>query len=143
MATKQLLANLAATVRDKAQQLAPEVTGELRRSVKILSLSETEAAVGHDIAPNIVVSSRGERIIYPIFVHEGTAAHIIEPKNKKALSWSGGANVYVRKKVLHPGTKAQPYFNEALKSPEVDKVISAYGDKTIKDLSLKLEKSFK
>jgi hypothetical protein len=71
MSTKKLVAELAATVREEAKKIAPQVTGELRRSIKILSLDESEATVGHDQVPNItVIGSHGEHIIYPIFVHE-------------------------------------------------------------------------
>jgi hypothetical protein len=48
MSTKKLVAELAVTVREEAKKIAPEVTGKLRRSIRILSLDESEATVGHD-----------------------------------------------------------------------------------------------
>jgi hypothetical protein len=58
------------------------------------------------------------------------------------LAWGKGGNVFVRKRVKHPGIKANPYFAKALESPEIDKVISNYGDDVVKNLSLDIEKSW-
>jgi hypothetical protein len=142
--TKKLLDDLARTVVKEAQKLAPKVTGELRQSIEVASVTDEEAIVKHGNTDRLtVITANYEHIIYPIFVHEGTVPHVIEPKNKKALAWGRGDNRMVRRKVLHPGTKAQPYFDNALKSAAVDKVISSYGDETVKDLSLFIEGSFK
>jgi hypothetical protein len=140
---KKLLNDLANTVVKVAQEKAPVVTGELKNSIGVISVSDTEAIVGHTNIDRIVVTHNYEHIIYPIFVHEGTAPHIIEPKNKKALAWGKGGNIIIRKKVKHPGTRAQPYFDEAIASAEIDEVISRYGDDVVKDLSVRLEKKFK
>lgn len=142
---KKLLEELAKTVVEAAQGKAPEVTGELKGSIDIISVSDTEAIVGHTSLDKLVVDSKYGKVIYPIFVHEGTGPYVIEPKEKKSLGWGGSKlkREYFAKRVKHPGIKAQPYFDEALKSPEIDNVISEYGDKTIKDLSLKLDRSWK
>ncbi|MDR1008027.1 MAG: HK97 gp10 family phage protein [Campylobacteraceae bacterium] len=142
--TKKLLDDLARTVVKEAQKLAPKVTGELRQSIEVASVTDEEATVKHGNSARLtVITANHEHIIYPIFVHEGTAAHTIEPKNKKALAWGRGDNRMVRRKVLHPGTKAQPYFSNAIKSPEIDRVISEYGDEVVKDLSISVEGIFK
>lgn len=47
-------------------------------------------------------------------LEEGTAPHVIRPKNKKALFWPGAAHPV--KKVNHPGTKAYPIIEDTLKA---------------------------
>lgn len=44
----------------------------------------------------------------------GSRPHIIEPKNKKALSWPGAAHPV--KRVHHPGTQARHTLRNALKA---------------------------
>ena len=57
---------------------------------------------------------------YAPMVEFGTKAHIIRPKNKKALYWKG-ANRPV-KQVNHPGSKSKPYLIPAFED-EKDKFI--------------------
>lgn len=42
---------------------------------------------------------------------QGTKAHVIRPKQKRALAWPGGAHPV--KRVNHPGTKAMHYMATA------------------------------
>jgi len=55
---------------------------------------------------------------YAIYVHEGTAAHIIRPKNGQALMWPGAAHPY--RVVHHPGTKANPFVTRTLEKHRKD-----------------------
>lgn len=45
---------------------------------------------------------------YAIYVHEGTAPHVILPKNGRALFWPGAAHPV--SKVNHPGTKPNRFM---------------------------------
>lgn len=47
------------------------------------------------------------------YVHEGTRPHVILPRDKKALYWPGAGHPV--KKVHHPGTKANPFFERAIR----------------------------
>ncbi|MDO8940901.1 MAG: hypothetical protein Q7U98_17235 [Methylicorpusculum sp.] len=49
---------------------------------------------------------------YAGWVEEGTAAHVIRPKDRKALRFpvSGGAGFGFAKEINHPGSKAHPFF---------------------------------
>ena len=49
---------------------------------------------------------------YAGFVEEGTKAHVIRPKNRKALRFpvGGGAGFGFAKVINHPGSKPYPYF---------------------------------
>lgn len=135
---KTLLENIARTVVKSAQALAPIKTGELRASIDILSVSKSEAVVGHKLTPKIVVNHRGAQTIYPLFVHEGTDPYTITPKSpKKALFWKGAKHPIRR--VNHQGIKANPYFEKSLKSKAVDAALEAHGDW----LLLEIEKSIK
>jgi hypothetical protein len=53
-------------------------------------------------------------ILYAAAVELGTRAHIIRPKNKKALYWPGASHPVPL--VHHPGSKAKPYLR-----PQVDR----------------------
>ena len=59
-------------------------------------------------------------IKYAIIVEKGSKAHIIRPKNKKALYWEGASRPV--KMVNHPGSKAKPFLIPAFES-EKDKFI--------------------
>lgn len=50
---------------------------------------------------------------YGVFVHEGTAPHIIKVKNKKVLA-NRRTNQMFGKQVKHPGTKANPFLQRAV-----------------------------
>ncbi|MDD3467257.1 MAG: HK97 gp10 family phage protein [Campylobacterales bacterium] len=132
--------DLAATVASEARREAPKDTGELRASIDVISITASEAIVGHKLNPNIVVNWGNAKTIYPLFVHEGTSAHVIEPKSKKALHWNGAP--HPAKKVNHPGTKANPYFERALQSPKIEAVLSKYGDELTSELAIDLQKNF-
>lgn len=66
----------------------------------------------------------GDRVIagveyrspYALFVHEGTRAHIIRPRNKKVLAWTtrGSSEASYARQVRHPGTKPQRWLQTAL-----------------------------
>lgn len=48
--------------------------------------------------------------------HEGTKPHIIKPRKGKALRFQSRGKMVVTKKVYHPGTKANHFLTDPLKS---------------------------
>lgn len=56
----------------------------------------------------MTVTVHTSNIKYAVMVEKGTKAHIIKPKDKKALYWKGATHPV--KKVNHPGSKAKPYL---------------------------------
>lgn len=62
---------------------------------------------------------------YARFVHDGTPAHTIRPRAKKALFWPGAA--HPMRAVEHPGYKGNPFMTNALdaRAPEVAGLIGA------------------
>jgi phage gpG-like protein len=70
-------------------------TGHLRRSISV-DMGNLEATI------------HTSNVKYAIMVEKGTKAHVIKPKNKKALYWKGASHPV--KQVNHPGSKAKPYL---------------------------------
>ena len=83
------------------------VTGHLRRSVAT-QMGDLEATI------------HTSNVKYAVIVEKGSKAHVIRPKNKKALYWKGASHPV--KQVNHPGSKAKPYLIPAFES-EKDKFI--------------------
>ena len=83
------------------------VTGHLRRSVAT-QMGDLEATI------------HTSNVKYAVIVEKGSKAHVIRPKNKKALYWKGAKRPV--KLVNHPGSKAKPYLEPAFES-EKDKFI--------------------
>ncbi len=94
------MTSLLADLEAEAVQEAPEDTSNLVNSITSYVTDGGRTGVLKATAP------------YALFVHEGTAPHVILPKDKKALAWPGGAHPV--KKVNHPGTKANPFFIRAM-----------------------------
>lgn len=61
------------------------------------------------------------------WVVEGTRPHDILPRFKKALRFTAVGRVFIRKKVRHPGTKPNPFFDVAREKarPKVRRVYQA------------------
>ncbi len=136
-----LLESVAREVVKIAGEEAPEKSGELKGSIDILSISDTEAIVGHKYNDKIVVNWRGAKTIYPLFVHEGTSAHVITPRTKKALYWKGASHPV--RSVNHAGTKANPYFKRAIKNKRITMIIKKYADNLVKQVAKDIENSAK
>lgn len=58
-----------------------------------------------------------------LYVTGGTRAHVIAPRDKKALFWPGARHPV--REVHHPGTKPNPFMQRALDKvgPEIDQII--------------------
>ena len=97
------------TVRE-AKLLVHRKTGNLGRSIRVQSVTDTSAT--------IIAGAR-----YAGFVEFGTRAHEITPRARKALRWAAspagrrlsgaprvGAAVVFAKRVHHPGTKPYPFL---------------------------------
>ena len=83
------------------------VTGHLRRGIAT-KMGDLEATI------------HTSNVKYAVIVEKGSKAHVIRPKNKKALYWKGATHPV--KQVNHPGSKTKPYLEPAFES-EKDKFI--------------------
>jgi HK97 gp10 family phage protein len=98
----------ALTVQSAAIKEAPvnkgHGGGNLRQNIKVTQMTKTRA----------VITSRAP---YSIFVEEGTKPHLIRPKVKKALA-DRRNKLFFGKLVHHPGTKANPFMERAVKQSQ-------------------------
>lgn len=123
------LFRVAGEIVNDAKDLAPYQTGNLERDIQVWddNISKLEIEVGNSkLAP------------YAVFVHDGTKPHEIRPKNKKALKTPFG----VRKKVNHPGTKANPYLQKAVENYNFKPALDDLGDKICEDVFENIKKGF-
>lgn len=106
--------------------------GNLQADIKVWddNISSLEIEVGNsDITP------------YAIFVHEGTKPHIIRPKNKKGLA-NKKTGAFFGKEVHHPGTKANPYLQNAVDNYDSKPALNDLGDKICEDVFENIKKCF-
>lgn len=99
---------------NRAKVLAPVDTGRLRASIRIESRRLLSLRSVYTI---------GSDVSYAKMVHDGTRPHVIRPKRaytlrrgkKPALSfvWNGRRVFFAE--VHHPGTKARPFLDRALR----------------------------
>lgn len=87
-----------------AMDATPTKTGTLKGSIHVDSVQ----AGGNTV--KATVATGGESSEYAIPIHEGSAPHIIRPKNKQALAFGG----IVVKSVHHPGNKPYKYLEGPL-----------------------------
>ena len=106
-AIKKSAFNIEANAKKNLAANKSVVTGHLRRSVAT-QMGDLEATI------------HTSNVKYAAIVEKGSKAHIIRPKNKKALYWKGAKRPV--KLVNHPGSKAKPYLEPAFES-EKDKFI--------------------
>lgn len=55
------------------------------------------------------------RVPYAGYVIRGTPPHVIEPRTARILHWEQGGNHYYRYRVQHPGARANPFPETALR----------------------------
>lgn len=106
-AVKKSAFNIEANAKKNLAANKSVVTGHLRRSIAT-KMGDLEATI------------HTSNVKYAVIVEKGSKAHVIRPKNKKALYWKGAK--YPVKQVNHPGSKAKPYLIPAFES-EKDKFI--------------------
>ncbi|MEU7010365.1 HK97 gp10 family phage protein [Streptomyces sp. NPDC046332] len=95
----------ARQVVNRAKVLAPVDTGRLRASIRV----ERRSFLGFRARWTI-----GSDVEYAPYVNDGTAPHIIRPKNAQALRFRVGGRIVYAKVVNHPGTRANPFLDRAL-----------------------------
>lgn len=80
-------------------------SGRLRESVQFVpKVSATSATVEFY-----------SRVPYARYVIEGTPAHVIVPRNARVLRWQQGGQWVYRQRVNHPGARANPFAEKAVR----------------------------
>lgn len=81
---------------------------------------------------------------YGPFVHEGTPAHVINPRFKKVLRFvpRGGNGFVFTRRVFHPGTAPDPFLYNALENniPNIINIFSQYTGHALDDVARGLVK---
>ena len=106
-AVKKSAFNIESQAKKNLSSYKSVITGHLRRSITT-KMGDLDATI------------HTSNVKYAIIVEKGSKAHVIRPKNKKALYWKGAKRPV--KLVNHPGSKAKPYLIPAFES-EKDKFI--------------------
>lgn len=91
---------------NRAKVLAPVNTGRLRASIRIESRRLLTLRSVYTI---------GSDVSYAGYVHDGTRPHTIRPKRAQALRFVIGGRVVFAKVVHHPGTRARPFLDRAVR----------------------------
>lgn len=70
--------------------------------------------------------------IIGLYMEEGTAPHVIRPKNKKALRFTVGGSTIFAKSVNHPGIKARPIVEPTVQTslPSIKQQVRRYWEST-------------
>lgn len=105
-ASRNELDAAARRVLNRARVLAPVDTGRLRASIRIESRRTLTLRTIYTI---------GSDVSYAPYVNDGTRPHKIRPKTKKALRFRVGGKTVFAAVVNHPGTKANPFLDRALR----------------------------
>ena len=113
-----LVKNTLYGIETEAKRNCPVDTGRLRGSITTNITGKMSGETGTNIS-------------YATAVEYGTRPHTIKPKDKQALHWKEGNTDVFAKEVHHPGTKAKPFFEPAVKKNE---------DKLDKDLDKLIER---
>lgn len=79
-------------------------TGRLRESINSRVTVETSG----------LVTTVGSANKIALMHHNGTRRHVIEPRTSRALRFSRGARIVYARRVMHPGTKPNPYLTQNL-----------------------------
>jgi hypothetical protein len=105
-ASRSELREAARQVVNRAKVLAPVRTGRLRSSIR------AEPPRIFSLRGSVTVGSDLE---YAALVNDGTRPHVIRPRNAKVLRFTVGGQVVFARVVNHPGTKARPFLDRALR----------------------------
>jgi len=91
---------------NRAKILAPVDTGRLRASIRVEARRTLTLRSVYTI---------GSDVFYAPFVNDGTRPHIIRPRRGQALRFRVGGQVVFARVVHHPGTRARPFLDQALR----------------------------
>lgn len=105
-ASRDELETTARQVVNRAKVLAPVDTGRLRSSIRV----ERRSFLGLRVRYTI-----GSDLNYAAMVHDGTRPHTIRPKRAQALRFRVGGRIVYARVVHHPGTRARPFLDRALR----------------------------
>lgn len=133
-APKEMLREIGITAVADAKKIVPRQTGNLGRTIRIGSMSDT----------HVEVKAGGQlNVGYAAAVEFGSRPHVILPKRRKALAWGGARTLggrsragsgptHFARRVNHPGTKPKPFlipaFEYALRKVGIGKIVERWNE---------------
>lgn len=130
----------------KSFEAKPEATKKMvRQQLKMAARDVREYASSHhnyvtrtgamerqgiatDVEDTRATISLSESVPYGVYLHEGTKAHDIVPRNKMVLRWATGQGFVFSARARHPGIKADPFLYNAIDAM-APKIISRFEQK--------------
>lgn len=109
-ASRRELREASRLVVNRAKILAPVDTGRLRASIR------ADPPRLLTLRPSVKV---GTDVEYASWVHDGTRPHVIRPRRAQVLRFEVGGRVAYARVVNHPGTRARPFLDHALREVAV------------------------
>lgn len=125
---------LRQAVKTTANEIVKRASSEHRYTARAGSQLEKEGVKFHADGLNAVVFLDETAVPYGRFVHEGTRAHVIEPRNRRALRWPvGGEGFAFAKRVQVSGIKPDPFLYNAadVEAPIFESRLMAALDKVL------------
>lgn len=105
---------LRQVVKTTANEIKKRASSEHRYTARIGGLLEREGVAFHADGLNAVVFLDDTAVPYGKYLHEGTKAHVIEPRNRSVLRWPvGGEGFTFAKRVQVSGIKPDPFLYNA------------------------------
>lgn len=106
-------------LREELDRRMTRAQNEARRLVRVRTgtlLSTIRKQPGYIASgPYVdVVAGKSGLTPYMGFEHDGTVAHVIRPRSRKALRFPVGGRVVFATKVNHPGTRGSKFLERAL-----------------------------
>jgi len=101
----RFMAHIGRDIREGASLLAGRSTGALQASIHMR----------HYRDPRGQYVEVGSNLSYAYMHHEGTRPHIILPKKAKILKFMSRGQMVYAHRVMHPGTKRNPYLKEPMR----------------------------
>ena len=126
------MARVTSDFNENSGELRSQVNDVLQRRMRqIIRLAAADARVNapvdtgrmaQAIKEDPIVSEGPFRVVggitshapYSAFVHQGTAPHVIRPRNAAALRFKVGGQTIFASSVNHPGTRPRPFLTNAV-----------------------------
>jgi hypothetical protein len=111
-------------------------SGNLERSIRTKITSDWPPEGRIYLDPAGTMTDGGEA--YGTFQHEGTKAHFVGPKNRKALRWASGGGFAFSKGHNVRGISADPFIDRAgdAEKPNINAVFDRHIDAAIREAGL-------
>jgi len=109
---KKAMPSIARRVQNELITIAPVDTGRLKNSIRVVA---TEKGI------------KISMVDYAIYVEFGSPPHVIRPKNKKSLKFKSGKKDVFAKKVMHPGSRPNPFIRNTIQNKLRDIILEELG----------------